>query len=560
MLNLIRKKYLPFSIYLLVTLFTFLQFLLPGSFLFKKSSVLFSTERALEHLEVISQSPRSPGSVHHKKIRDYLLQELTNMDLNPTVQLVEAADSEEKLENVLAKLPGSNSDGAIMLIAHYDTEPGSPGAGDNGSGTAILLEIVRNLSLTKTFRNDVIVLFSDGEELGMLGTKAFVGEHSWFSDVRLALNFDTFTFGPAYMWQTSPENGWLVNQYVSAVAQPMTNSWLYSLSRLLPLDTDLTPFIDAGISAYNFSTPYLYPEIQTAQDRIEIINAGSIEHAGNQGEALVRHLANIDISQTRSPDLIYFNLWGPVVIRYPAGWVMPIALITLLILVTGIGVGIYKRFLTWQGMWHGIISFLLSLLAVVSFSLLIWVAGFLIKPAIFMAWTADPRHMPHDWLFFISLVAFAAGIMTRVYQSAMKKTTLPNLMMGIFFFWYAGALASSHYLPGASFLFVWPLFTNLILMIGLFMSQSEDHPNGLITSLIWSGMSIMPVLLWIPFIFLFFLVTALGAFPILVLCIVLFFGILLPLHASSIMTNQKVVGFVTFLIGAVFLLAGVWAS
>lgn len=559
--NLTRINILALSVLLLVTLLTLAQFMLLDLPSFGTSSVSFSTERTMEHLEIISQSPRSPGSLHHNKTRDYLLQELTNLGLTPTVHIAEVAGTEEKLENVLAKLSGSNSDGAILLVAHYDTESGTPGAGDNGSGTAILLEIVKNLSQTDSLRNDVIVLFSDSEELGMLGTKAFVSEHPWMSDVRLALNFDTFTFGPAFMWQTSPENGWLVHQYVTAVPQPMTNSWLYSLSRLLPLDTDLTPFIEAGVSGYNFSTSYLYPEIQTAQDRIEIVNVSSIRHAGVQGEALVHHLANIDLTQTKAPDMIYFNLWGSVVIRYPASWAMPLALITFLFLVTGIGVGIYRHVLSWQGMWQGTISFLLALLTVLLLSVLIWGAGFLIKPASFAAWIADPRHLPHDWLFFVSLIAFAIGIMAIIYQSALKKTTLPDLMIGIFFFWYIGVLVSSYYLPGASFLFVWPLLSSLILIIGLFMSQLKgNYPNRLITGAIWLGMGIMPLLLWIPFILLFFLVTAMGAFPVLVICIVLFLGILLPLFVPSIIVNQKILSGSTLLIGSLFFAVGVWVS
>ena len=141
-----RTNMLALSVLLLVTVVTLAQFIWFDLFSFKASSVSFSTTRAMEHLGVISQSPRSPGSLHHDNTRGYLLQELINLGLSPQIQIAELAEAEEKLENILVKLPGSNSDGAILLIAHYDTEPGTPGAGDNGSGTAVLLEIVRTLA------------------------------------------------------------------------------------------------------------------------------------------------------------------------------------------------------------------------------------------------------------------------------------------------------------------------------------------------------------------------------------------------------------------------------
>lgn len=76
--------------------------------------------------------------------------------------------------NIFAERQGTDStSGAILVAAHYDTVPGSPGADDNASGVAVLLEIARLFHSSPTTRNLQLAFF-DQEESGLLGSKAFV--------------------------------------------------------------------------------------------------------------------------------------------------------------------------------------------------------------------------------------------------------------------------------------------------------------------------------------------------------------------------------------------------
>ena len=77
-----------------------------------------------------------------------------------------------------------------LLMAHYDSVPNSPGASDDGAAVASLLETLRALRGGPRLKNDVIFLFTDGEEVALLGSKAFVEEHPWARDVGLVLNFE----------------------------------------------------------------------------------------------------------------------------------------------------------------------------------------------------------------------------------------------------------------------------------------------------------------------------------------------------------------------------------
>jgi hypothetical protein len=80
---------------------------------------------------------------------------------------------------------------SVLLGGHYDSVPGAPGANDNASGTAVVLEIARNLSGTSLARQSWFVAF-DGEEDGLHGSRAFVSkaEPEFLQGLKAMLNFD----------------------------------------------------------------------------------------------------------------------------------------------------------------------------------------------------------------------------------------------------------------------------------------------------------------------------------------------------------------------------------
>lgn len=77
----------------------------------------------------------------------------------------------------MARLPGTVPGGrAVLVLAHYDSQPHAPGAGDDGAGVAAMLETARVLRAGPPLRHDVSWLFSDGEEAGLLGVRAFAAD------------------------------------------------------------------------------------------------------------------------------------------------------------------------------------------------------------------------------------------------------------------------------------------------------------------------------------------------------------------------------------------------
>lgn len=92
--------------------------------------------------------------------------------------------------NIVAHLKGVSRP-RVLLGGHYDSVPGAPGANDNASGTAVVLEIARNLSTTPLARQSWFVAF-DGEEDGLHGSRAFVSkaEPEFLQGLKGMLNFD----------------------------------------------------------------------------------------------------------------------------------------------------------------------------------------------------------------------------------------------------------------------------------------------------------------------------------------------------------------------------------
>lgn len=110
-----------------------------------------------------------------------------------------------------------------------------------------------------------VVLFSDGEELGLLGARAFARHHPWMADVRLVLNFEARgTRGPSILFETGPGTGPLMTDFATTAPHPLAFSYGYDVYRRLPNDTDFTVFREAGKSGFNVDRTYGLPDIPGA--------------------------------------------------------------------------------------------------------------------------------------------------------------------------------------------------------------------------------------------------------------------------------------------------------
>ena len=180
----------------------------------------FSTERALSHVKNISKKPHGVGFEGHDEVRDYIVEEMRKMGLEVLIQDGYTAGDWGNLSkaiNIMARIKGNGSEKALVLLTHYDSSPHSSlGASDAGSGVATILEGIRAfLASNKKHQNDVIILFTDAEELGLNGADLFVNNHPWTKEVGLVLNFEARgSGGPSYMLiETNRGNARLIAEF-----------------------------------------------------------------------------------------------------------------------------------------------------------------------------------------------------------------------------------------------------------------------------------------------------------------------------------------------------------
>ncbi|MEG4998887.1 M28 family peptidase [Microcoleus sp. B4-D4] len=116
--------------------------------------------------------------------RDYISKQLQTSGLSPELQQFDRGI------NVFAERKGTDSNsGKILVAAHYDTVPKSPGADDNATGVAVVLEVARLLGSRPTPRT-LQVAFFDREELGLLGSLAFTGSAARLKNLQAAVVLD----------------------------------------------------------------------------------------------------------------------------------------------------------------------------------------------------------------------------------------------------------------------------------------------------------------------------------------------------------------------------------
>ncbi|MBG0567848.1 M28 family peptidase [Actinoplanes aureus] len=300
----------------------------------------FSAARAFTQVRAIASAPHPAGSAANDRVRDHLVQTLRGLGLAPEVQdtvsiqggrLSSSAGGTglARVRNVVTLIPGTASTGRVFLVAHYDSAQVGPGGNDDGAGTATILETARALTSSGKLRNDVVLVLTDAEEACLCGAQAFVDQHPLARDGGVVLNFEARgSSGPAIMFETSDGNGRLVEAY-GQVPYPVGTSFAVEIYRLLPNDTDFTPFLAAdrfaGMNSAYIDGAAVY---HAPTDTPEAMDRDSLQHHGDNALALTRELGGRDLTALEGGDATYFPAAG-LLVRYPGTMVWPLAVLAL---------------------------------------------------------------------------------------------------------------------------------------------------------------------------------------------------------------------------------------
>lgn len=421
----------------------------------------FSSARALAYLRGFAREPHPVGSAAHDAVRQYIVAQITALGVQPEVTTTpQARDGRggfplnvATISDITARLPGTANTRALVLLCHYDSVAGGPGAADDGEGVAVLLETLRALRTGPPLRNDLIFLFTDGEETGLLGAKAFLEARG--AEVGLAMNFESRgSHGPSLLFETSPGNGWLVRQVADATPDPQGSSLAYDAYQRLPFDTDLSLFKRAGIPSLNFAFIDGISDYHSRLDDVQHISERSLQHQGSYALPLARRFGNLDLRQVRAGDVTYFNFPGVRMVTYPLAWSMPLALAAGLLFVAVAGFGLARGRVTAGGILGGFLAFLAALIGTAIAVAALWL--------LVLVWHPDYRQMLlgdvfNPGAYRAACVALAVAIFALLYHGLRRRAALTGLWGGALLLWAVLAVLSARYFPGGAYLFTWPV-------------------------------------------------------------------------------------------------------
>lgn len=299
----------------------------------------FSAARALVDIGEISRAPHPVGSADHARVRDYVLARMTALGLSPSIQAAQAVETRAfdgdsfviggQVENLVGVLPGRDRAlPALALMAHYDSVPASPGAADDATGVAALLETVRAIKAGGGAERDIIVLVTDSEEAGLLGARAFFAEHPLRQRIGLMINLEARgNGGRANMFQTGPANGTIVSAFAATASAPISNSLAVFLYENMPNDTDFSVSKEAGLSGLNFAFIGRQFDYHSPTATLANLDQGSVQHIGDQTLAAARRFAAAGGLPGKAPDAVYSQTFGDHILAYPAwgGWLLWLA-------------------------------------------------------------------------------------------------------------------------------------------------------------------------------------------------------------------------------------------
>ncbi len=461
----------------------------------------FSTDRALVHIKNIAQEPHAVGFPAHEKVKSYIVGELHKMGLETSIQDGYTAGdwgNLSKASNILARIEGNESGKALLLMSHYDSGPHSSyGASDAGSGVATILEGIRAfLEENPNPKNDIIILITDAEELGLNGADLFVKKHPWAKDVGLALNFEARgSGGPSYMLvETNRGNGKLIKAFKEANPKyPVANSLAYSIYKMLPNDTDLTVFREDGdIEGFNFAFIDDHFDYHTALDTYERLDRNTLAHQGSYLMPLLAYFSEADLNNMKSlNDLVYYNLPLYRMVSYPFEWIWPMFVFAVLAFILLLIVGFKKQTLNLQDIFKGFIPMLITLV-------INGVVGYFCWTMITW-WYPGFKDMLHGFtynghLYIAVYVLFSLAVCFYTYHK-FRKTSTPNILVAPILLWLIICGLAAQYLKGASF-FIIPVFGVLAAFL-VVIHQEKPNPFLMVF------LALPAVLIFSPFIEMF---------------------------------------------------------
>lgn len=412
-----------------------------------------SVERALEHVEFVAQEPHVMGTPEIERVREYLIETLTGVGLEPETLTVETPDyfgapgGTVDVTDVLVRIPGSGDGEAILFMAHYDTVPSTPGANDNSTAVAALLEVGRVLASEPTLPNDVILLFTDGEEpTTRFGAWGFAEYHPWFADVALAVNLEGVgVAGPTMLVEMSGSKDELILRLTNAAPDLVAFSFMTQTADLIggPV-SDFDVFRDAGVPGYNFTYMRGVSIYHTSRDAIDVANVNGLAHDVSLSLGIARNFGSLEIGNATN-EAVFFTAPFGFVVRYSATGAIVSLAAALLLLVGALWSRVRRRGTSVRRLLSGLGLVLLGALGALVVATVVWIGLVNLR---------SDMGVVEGYAYLAALIGLTGGAWYLVERRSAISGSDPG--GGLLITWLVLAVVAGAFLPAFGYLFVWP--------------------------------------------------------------------------------------------------------
>jgi hypothetical protein len=468
----------------------------------------FSAISAMDHINVMAQEKHPMGTTANHAVKSYILDEFEKLEI-PTEVFVGHSQRNwgsgyirvGRTENIIATIKGKNSDKAVMVVGHYDSVLGSPGAADDVHAVACMIEIAKTLR-TEVHDNDIIFLITDGEERGLFGAKAYV-EQREVDHIGVSLNYEARgNSGASISFEWSEGNAWLVGQLKKVATRPVANSMSFEIYKNLPNDSDFTFFKEAGINGINHAFIDGFSYYHNPADTPEHINQKSVQHTGTNMLALTRHFANTDLSVTKTHNASFFNFLGSLII-YPASW-------DIFMIIAALA---FIAFLLFKSFKEGLISgksFGLAFLLIVGSVVIAAVLSFGLGKLLLSIYPQYEEFYAgqfynHKW-YLITCIGISILISSLLNRKSLMSEKPYSFKAAVLLFFGLLCIVFYLFIPTGTYFI---LFPTIALSIYYFIASRSDL-GSVISAYV---ASIVPLAMWLPVVTIFFLAFSLVGLP-----------------------------------------------
>jgi hypothetical protein len=258
-------------------------------------------------------------------------------------------------------------------------------------------------------------------------------------------------------------------------------------------------------------------------DSPENLDRNSLQHHGSNMLALVRHLGNVPLDNTKAQDKIFFNPAGSWLVQYPAAINILWALLTTVLLLASIVMGLRKKAFSVLQLLGGFMGFLLVAAIIVGlfFPLTNFVKGML-------PYSHEMNGVYGEGRFFMGYLLLALGLLLLLCWLLLRWMSVFALAMGACLHWFLLMAVAFFMVPSAAYLFMFPLLFCLAALLFVFWKELHHQPVGWAYVLVLLAGIVPAIFMLMPLVRFLFVVFALQMPVAMVGMLLLLAGLAIP--------------------------------